>query len=83
MDTLDTLGSYMERIQQLHPPTSFPLQSAPCSAGDSQGSLDIDMDVDRQMMIYVSKFWRCSSSRHKHANPNSHCMKKSGLAFAK
>lgn len=50
-DTIGVLQSYMKQIERLHPYFAAP----PSTAGDdSQGSLSISMNMDRQVMIFVS-----------------------------
>lgn len=54
-DTIGILQSYMKQIEKLHPLALAPAQSAaPTSGDDSQGSVGISVNMDRQMMIFVS-----------------------------
>ena len=54
-DVISIVSLYMNRIESLHPHAETPPQSiAQTSGDDSQGSLGISVNVDRQMMIFVS-----------------------------
>jgi hypothetical protein len=54
-DTIGILTSYINQIEKLHPRiAALPQSTAPTSGDDSQGSLGISVDVDRQVMIFVS-----------------------------
>lgn len=51
-DTIGVLRSYMKQIEKLHP---YAAAQPPSTTGDdSQGSLSISMNMDRQVMIFVS-----------------------------
>lgn len=57
-DTIGILRCYMKQIEKFHPRRDVPHQpEAFMSDSDSQESLDRDMctNVDRQMMIFVSR----------------------------
>lgn len=53
-DVISILSLYMNRIENLHPHAETPQSIAQTSGDDSQGSLGISVNVDRQMMIFVS-----------------------------
>ena len=52
-DTIGILQSYISQIEVLHP--NIIAQSATLTSGDdSQGSLGVSVNMDRQVMIFVS-----------------------------
>jgi hypothetical protein len=65
-DIINTIWVYMSKIQELHPNEVSRLQATtPTTEEDSQGSLNIDVDVDRQMMIHVSQPGQCSLTGYR------------------
>jgi hypothetical protein len=54
-DTIGVVGSYMDHIQKLHPHVVASPQSTASSEDDSQNSLGMVVNVDRDMMIFVSR----------------------------
>jgi hypothetical protein len=80
-DTIGVLTLYMNQIDKLHPHAVAPPQSAAqTSEDDSQGSLGVSVNMDRQMMIFVSL--RNIPFNLLMLTPDSRCPKKSSYASA-
>jgi hypothetical protein len=74
-DTIGILQSYMKQVEKLHPFVVAPAQSTAATSGDdSQGSVGISVNMDRQMMIFVG---RQKPFQSTHADMISHSLKRS------